>query len=118
MGNEQYFHTPIVRFAPDGGASLRDFVRAIGATGGQPRRLSAAIDLWDAMLARERVIFCSIAGAPVPMGFGPAIASLIEQRRIDVLDITGAQLTHDMLEIIGSKHFQGEVAADDRALAR
>jgi len=109
--------TPIVRFAPDPGASLRSFIEALGRTGGQPRRLSAAIDLWSRMVERNRVIFCSIAGAPVPMGFGPAIASLIEQRRIDVLDITGAQLTHDMLEIIGSRHYQGHVGADDVALA-
>src|SRR5438045_8817553 len=70
------------------------------------------------MLARERVIFCAIAGAPVPLGFGPAIASLIDQRRIDVLDVTGAQITHDMLETIGSLHYQGTVNADDAALAR
>jgi deoxyhypusine synthase len=113
----RYFKTPIERFAPRADASLRSFVEALGRTGGQPRRLSAAVDLWNGMIARNRVIFCSIAGAPVPMGFGPAIASLIEQHRIDVLDITGAQLTHDMLEVFGSLHYQGEVASDDVALA-
>lgn len=110
--------TPIKRFDPESGVSLRSFVDAIARTGGQPRRLAAALALWDAMLERDRVIFCSIAGAPVPMGFGPAIASLIEHGRIDILDITGAQLTHDMLEIIGSQHYQGHVNADDAALAR
>jgi deoxyhypusine synthase len=110
--------TPIKRFQPESDASLRSFVDAIARTGGQPRRLAAAIALWDSMLERDRVIFCSIAGAPVPMGFGPAIASLIERGRIDILDITGAQLTHDMLEIIGSLHYQGHVNADDAALAR
>jgi deoxyhypusine synthase len=69
------------------------------------------------MLERGRFVFCAVAGAPVPLGFGPAIASLIDKRRIDCLDITGAQLTHDMLEIIDSKHFQGHVNADDAALA-
>ena len=118
MAQSDYLVTPIQRFAPNPNASLRDFIDALGKTGGQPRRLSTAIDLWNAMLARERVIFCAVAGAPVPMGFGPAIASLIEQRRLDVLDITGAQLTHDMLEIIGSLHYQGTTAADDVALAR
>ncbi|MBI2723943.1 MAG: deoxyhypusine synthase family protein [Chloroflexi bacterium] len=117
MDNTRYLHTPIQRFAPDPQATLRDFITALGATGGQPRRLSTAIDLWDRMIERDRMIFCSIAGAPVPMGFGPAIASLVDQRRIDVLDITGAQLTHDMLEVIGSLHFQGQVASDDVALA-
>ena len=117
MSSEHLVH-PITRFEPDPGASLRSFVEALGRTGGQPRRLAAAMALWDRMIERGRVIFCSIAGAPVPLGFGPAIASLLEQGRIDVLDITGAQLTHDMLEIIGSRHFQGRVDADDRALAR
>jgi deoxyhypusine synthase len=107
MDSSKFLHTPITRFQPRADASLRDFIAALGRTGGQPRRLSTAIDLWDKMIERNRTIFCAIAGAPVPMGFGPAIASLIEQRRIDVLDITGAQLTHDMLEIIGSIHYQG-----------
>jgi deoxyhypusine synthase len=117
MSSSEYLHTPITRFHPDAGASLRSFVEALGRTGGQPRRLASAVALWDAMLERDRFVFCSIAGAPVPLGFGPAIASLIEGRRIDCLDITGAQLTHDMLEIIGSRHFQGNVNADDGALA-
>jgi deoxyhypusine synthase len=113
----EYLHTPIRRFEPQGDATLRSFVDALQHTGGQPRRLASAIALWDAMLERDRFVFCSVAGAPVPLGFGPALASLIDGRRIDVLDITGAQLTHDMLEIIGSKHFQGTVASDDAALA-
>jgi deoxyhypusine synthase len=112
-----FLTTPIQRFQPDPDASLRAFVAALTRTGGQPRRLGAAIDLWNAVAARDRLIFCSIAGAPVPMGFGPAIASLISRRAIDVLDITGAQITHDLLEVIGSLHFQGHVDADDAALA-
>lgn len=115
--SSEYLVTPITRFQPDGDASLRSFIDALGRTGGQPRRLAAAVSLWDKMLARDRFVFCSVAGAPVPLGFGPAIASLIEGRRIDCLDITGAQLTHDLLEIIGSRHFQGHVNADDAALA-
>ncbi|HYM14569.1 MAG TPA: deoxyhypusine synthase family protein [Dehalococcoidia bacterium] len=118
MGNDEFLVTPIQRFQPDAGASLRDFVAALGKTGGQPRRLSAAIDLWNAIVSRDRLVFCAIAGAPVPLGFGPAIASLIERRALDVLDITGAQITHDMLEVIGSLHYQGRVNADDAALAR
>ncbi len=113
----EFLKTPIQRFQPHADATLRSFIDALGRTGGQPRRLSTAIDLWNAMIERNRVIFCAVAGAPVPLGFGPAIASLIEQRRIDVLDITGAQLTHDMLETIGSLHYQGHVNADDVALA-
>lgn len=116
--SSQFLGTPIKRFSPDAAASLRQFVEALARTGGQPRRLATALALWDSMIARDRVIFCSVAGAPVPLGFGPAVASLIEQRRIDVLDITGAQLTHDLLEIIGSRHYQGNVGADDAALAQ
>jgi deoxyhypusine synthase len=116
MADHGYFHTPITRFQPDADASLRSFVEALGRTGGQPRRLARAVELWSAMLERQRVVFCSIAGAPVPLGFGPAIASLIDGGRLDILDITGAQLTHDLLEVIGSKHYQGSTTADDKAL--
>ena len=116
MSNE-YLVDPITRFAPDANATLADFIAALERTGGQPRRLATAVRLWNALLERDRFVFCSIAGAPVPMGFGPAIASLVRGRRMDVLDITGAQLTHDMLEVIGSKHFRGQVTADDAKLA-
>ena len=118
MEKQDYFTTPITRFQPDPDASLRSFIEALGWTGGQPRRLSTAVALWQKMLDCNRVVFCSIAGAPVPMGFGRAIASLVTQRRIDVLDITGAQLTHDLLETIGSRHYQGSVTSDDVALAK
>jgi deoxyhypusine synthase len=118
VGNEEYLVTPIQRFQPDAAASLRGFIAALGKTGGQPRRLSAAIDLWNAIVSRDRLVFCAVAGAPVPMGFGPAIASLIERRAVDVLDITGAQITHDMLEVIGSLHYQGRVDADDKELVK
>ena len=117
MPADKYLHTPITRFQPDSSGTLREFVAALGRTGGQPRRLATAVDLWSKMIERDRVVFCSIAGAPVPLGFGPAIASFIERGRIDVLDITGAQLTHDMLEVYGSKHYQGYTTADDKALA-
>jgi len=117
VDSEQFLVTPIQRFEPDPEVSLRSFVAALARTGGQPRRLGAAIDLWNGIIARDRLVFCSVAGAPVPMGFGPAIASLISRRAIDVLDITGAQITHDLLEVIGSLHFQGRVNADDAALA-
>ncbi len=113
----EFLVNPITRFEPAEDPSLRSFIEALGRTGGQPRRLASALSLWNAMIARDRVIFCAVAGAPVPLGFGPAIASLIDRGQIDVLDITGAQLTHDMLEIIGSRHFQGHVNADDVALA-
>lgn len=118
MGSEEYLVTPIQRFQPDAGASLRDFIAALGKTGGQPRRLSAAIELWNKIVSRDRLVFCAIAGAPVPLGFGPAIASLIERRAVDVLDITGAQITHDMLEVIGSLHYQGRVDVDDKELVK
>jgi deoxyhypusine synthase len=115
--SSEFLVTPITRFQPERDATLRSFIDALSKTGGQPRRLATAVDLWNTMLERDRFVFCAVAGAPVPLGFGPAIASLIEQRQIDVLDITGAQLTHDMLEIIDSKHYQGRVNADDVALA-
>ena len=75
----EFLVNPITRFDPAEDPSLRSFIEALGRTGGQPRRLASALSLWNAMIARDRVIFCAVAGAPVPLGFGPAIASLIER---------------------------------------
>ncbi len=59
MEKQDCFHTPITRFAPDPDVSLRSFIEALGRIGGRPRRISTAIDLWNKMLERNRVVLCA-----------------------------------------------------------
>ena len=106
MASEFLVH-PITRFEPAEDPSLKSFIEALGRTGGQPRRLATALSLWNAMLdagPRDVLLDRGCAGA-AGVRAGDRVAD--RGRAIDMLDITGAQLTHDMLEVIGSRHFQG-----------
>ena len=59
-----------------------------------------------------------LAGAMVPGGMRRVIVYLIENRLIDVLVSTGANLFHDVYETLGKPHFQGSPESDDHELGR
>ena len=53
----------------------------------------------------------------VPAGMRPLITYLIENRLIDVIVSTGANLYHDVYESLGFAHSQGDPEGDDVRLA-
>lgn len=63
-------------------------------------------------------VFLGVAGAMVPAGMKQIIINMIENKKIDVLVITGANLTHDLIEALGEKHYKGDYLADDAELNR
>lgn len=112
----KFLSAPIERFIPGKSYKISSMLSSLEKTGGQPRRLGRAFLLWRQMLSQKRTIFCAIAGAPVPFGFGPTIATLIKERLIDVLAITGSQIGHDIVEILGGSHYQGTTDPCDPTL--
>ena len=69
------------------------------------------------MLASDATIFLGTAGALSAGGMRLIIAHLIEQRYVDCLVSTGANLYHDLHETRGRRHFLGSPGLDDAALA-
>ncbi|MCX6013079.1 MAG: deoxyhypusine synthase family protein, partial [Chloroflexi bacterium] len=63
-------------------------------------------------------IFLGLAGAMVPSGMRKVIAYLIENRMIDCIVSTGANLFHDVHESLGKYHYKGSAVADDHALCQ
>ncbi len=63
---------------------------------------------------KDCVIFLGIAGAMVPAGMKEIIMDLLEET--DVFVSTGANLTHDLIESLGEKHYQGDDLANDEKL--
>ncbi len=98
-------------------ATARDLVERMGDTAFQARTLGQAARVWDAMLRDDVTIFFGLAGAMVPAGMRPVIVYLIENRLIDVLVSTGANLYHDVFETLGFEHAQGDPEGDDIRLA-
>jgi deoxyhypusine synthase len=98
-------------------ATPGDIVGRMGDTAFQARNLGQAVRIWDAALRDEATIFLGLAGAMVPAGMRPLIVYLIENRLIDVIVSTGANLYHDVYESLGFEHGQGDPEGDDMRLA-
>jgi len=96
-----------------------ELAERMGKTAFQARNLGQALRIWQEMLAQDEVvIFFGLAGAMVPAGMRPLIVFLIENRLIDVLVTTGANMYHDVYEALGYQHWQGSPDGDDVHLAR
>jgi len=93
--------------------SLAQLLERMGGTSFQARNLSRAASLWEEMLKGETFIFFGLAGAMVPAGLRPVIAYLIQNRLIDCLVSTGANLFHDLHESLGFYHFQSQPGHDE-----
>ena len=102
----------VTPFPITGSASAAEIARRLAATAFQARNLGQAAAIWEAMLRDEATVFMGLAGAMVPAGMRPLIVYLIENRLIDVLVSTGANLYHDVYETLGHPHFQSPVGGD------
>jgi deoxyhypusine synthase len=95
-------------------------VREMGATGVLGGgRVGAAVDVLTGMYgSSEFTNFLTLAGPMVPSGFRLLIADMVERGFLDAIVTTGANLTHDVIEAFGLRHYQGSFQADDRKLLR
>ena len=64
----------------------------------------------------DYTVFLALAGPGVPGGLRKIIAKLVRLRLLDALVTTGASITHDLIEALGFKHWQGSLHPDDRKL--
>jgi len=114
----ELFGSSVTPFPVDDKIGAAELVRRMGGTAFQSRKVAQAVHIWDAMLQGEVTIFLGLAGAMVPAGMRSVVAYLIENRLIDCLVSTGANLFHDLYECLGYRHWQSEQKTDDRRLAR
>jgi deoxyhypusine synthase len=89
----------------------------MGGTGFQGRSLAEALDVLLAMLREpDNTIFLGYAGSMSTTGQWKIVKWLIENRYIDVLVSTGANVSEDLFEAMGFSYFQGTHLADDADL--
>lgn len=115
---EQHLHTRVEPFSISPGRSISDLVTGMGGTSFQARNLAQGVEIWSNMLKDEVTIFLGLAGAMIPAGMRQVMVYLIENRLIDCLVSTGANLFHDLHESLGRFHWKGSASASDRELAR
>ncbi len=65
----------------------------------------------------DTAVFMSVAGPMVPGGLRKVIRDMINNGMIDVLITSGANITHDLLEAFGGRHYKG-MKEDDETLCQ
>ena len=104
---------PLIPFDITSRASTGEVVDRMTSTAFQARNLGVATRIWETALKDDATIFFGLSGAMVPAGMRPIIVHMIENRMIDVLVSTGANLYHDVYESLGFKHGQTDPNGDD-----
>ncbi len=92
-------------------------LKQMSMTGFQGRKLGESVAVWSQMIEEPGVtILAGLSGAMVPAGMQECLIALLENRYIDVLVSTGANIFHDICEHAGIRHYLGHHMADDQDL--
>ena len=99
--------------------SLSALLDEMAQTGFQGKKLGEVAGIWTQM-ARERglTIFLGLTGSLSTTGQWKIIRWLVENRYVDVVVSTGANISEDILEALGYHYYQGTWLADDEELLR
>jgi deoxyhypusine synthase len=111
--NSRFLRVPVEPFIVDAGLGADDVLTRMERVSFQGRSLATARRIWEKMLSDDCTIFLGLAGALSAGGMRLVIAHLIERRYIDCLVSTGANLYHDLHEVLGRRHFVGSPHAND-----
>src|SRR5947209_2987425 len=97
--------------------TLAELLGAMGQTGFQGKSLAAAFDVLTRMVREpHNTIFLGYAGSMSTTGQWKIVKWLLENRYVDVLVSTGANVSEDLFEGLGHSYFQGTPIADDAEL--
>ena len=106
---------PVRQVCLKAGMTVGELAEQMGQAGAyNGGALYRAVCIYEKMLRDPDVTkFFGLAGAMVPAGMGGIVRDLIEAGHIDVLVSTGANLTHDIIEAIGCRHYHGDAGCSD-----
>ncbi len=94
------------------GMRVSELVKELKETGVGAKKLGQAVDVLEFMIKdKDCKIFLGVAGVLVPAGFKELIIDMLDFT--NVLVITGANLTHDLINELGGKHYQGNEYSND-----
>jgi len=97
--------------------SLSHLLDEMAETGFQGRKLGEVVRVWEKMLRDKKLtILFGYAGSLSTTGQWKIINWLIENRFIDVLVSTGANISEDIVEAMGRSYWKGSTLVDDGEL--
>jgi deoxyhypusine synthase len=113
---DEFKKHPVIPFEVNSNDSVTDVLKKMGDCSFQGRNLSTALDIWDKMLDDRCTIFFGLSGAMTAAGMRLIVIYLIENRFIDCLVSTGANIFHDIHEAHGFHHWKWRPDANDLQL--
>jgi deoxyhypusine synthase len=105
QGRSPYEQQPVQQLQLRQASDVRRYVEMLGGGSYQGRELGRALHVYDRMLETKTVIFLALAGAMIPAGMRGLIVDLLEERMIDGIVSTGANVIHDIVETMGQPHY-------------
>ncbi len=96
------------------GMKVSELVGGMENMGFGAKKIFQANLIMKKMFEEDCSVFLGVAGAMVPAGMKKIIMDLLDDVKVFVT--TGANLTHDLMESLGEKHYQGDEQVDDAEL--
>jgi deoxyhypusine synthase len=106
---------PIDQIKIENGMKVSELVGQMGKAGFGAGKIAQAGKIMKNMFNDKNcTVFLGVAGAMVPAGMKEVIMDLLDDS--DVFVVTGANLTHYLIESLGERHYQGSDLVDDKTL--
>ncbi|MEM3578159.1 MAG: deoxyhypusine synthase [Candidatus Bathyarchaeia archaeon] len=99
--------------------TISQLLAEMAKTAYQGRKLGEAVEVWEAMLKeKDLTIIMGFAGSMSTAGQWKIVNWLIENRFIDVLVSTGANVSEDIVDAMGFGYWQGSPSVNDAELLK
>lgn len=99
------------------GMRVDEMVEEMGKSGVfSAGRVAKAVEIYREMLKEGSTIFMGVGGALIPGGLRCVLTQAIKEGLVDVMVVTGANATHDLIEAFGGYHARGDDIVDDAKL--
>jgi len=99
--------------------SISQLLAEMSRTAYQGRKLGEAVEVWEAMLKeKDLTIIMGFSGSMSTAGQWKIVNWLIENRFIDVLVSTGANVSEDIVDAMGFGYWQGSHMVNDEAVLK
>lgn len=115
LKKEDYLIQKIMPFKAKEVHSVADLLDQLKFCGFQGKNLGRGLDILYKMTTDpDCKVILTLSGAMVPAGMGDLICVLIENKLIDVIVTTGANITHDLVDAFSDVgHYAGSAEVDD-----
>lgn len=115
---KKYLSRPTRPIEVKAGMTCSELLEKLEGCSFQGRQLGTAARIWAEALDDDVFVWLGLAGAMVPAGMRKVVTKLIEEKLVDVIVSTGANLYHDYFETIGQYHHIGSPLWNDMELRK